>query len=105
MSLLDSLTEHVLETSEQIIKVFEEATNLIFSQNTEGEPEVESEVIGNLGDKATETDDIVGLEEDLGDNVDAESPLSGIAEGVLGDIFQDQVGDTRFICWGLHVSL
>jgi len=90
MSLLNSIYEHVIETSEQVIKVVDEATSLVFGQDTVEEPTIGRESFGNADN--IEADVMDDWEQELEDNMNAESPLKGIADGVLGDIFKDQIG-------------
>jgi len=90
MSLLNSIYEHVIETSEQMIRVVDEATSLVFGQDTVEEPTIGRESFGNADN--IEADVMDDWEQELEDNMHAESPLKGIADGVLGDIFKDQIG-------------
>lgn len=86
MSLLNSITDHVIETSEQMIKVVEQANSIMFGQD----------MAENLNSGSGTFERSAGIETDvmdeLGDSVNAESPLLGIADGVMGDIFKDQIG-------------
>lgn len=90
MSLLNSVYEHVIETSEQMIKVVEEAHSLVFGEDTVEEQTVGRESFGT--DDNIEADVMDDWEEELENNMNAESPLKGIADGVLSDIFKDQIG-------------
>jgi len=85
MSLFNAITDHVIETSEQMIKVVEQAHSLMFTQDVEENPSAGSETFES-GD-GIETN----VMDELEDNMNEKSPLLGIADGVIGDIFKDQV--------------
>jgi len=79
MSIFDSITDYLVETSDQIIKVVEEVTELTFKADS-----AEDDGGGSGGEFGDEMDEA----EDLFD----ESPLAGIADGVVKDIFKNQSG-------------
>jgi hypothetical protein len=88
MSLLNKLNDFVVETSEQAVKVVEEGTSLLFKDGVD-----DGGANNDLGNDKLHTgtidmDEPSFSEEDL----NFESPLNGIADGVLGDILQKQVG-------------
>jgi len=93
MSLFEKLSEYVLETSEQIIKVIEEGTALITAPaqgNDDGAGTLPpmGAFDGEAGEGLNEFPDFDGASADF---MNAESPLNGIAEGVLNDIMKNQV--------------
>ena len=88
MSLLKKLSDFVIETSEQAVKVFEEGTSLFL----QGDGIEDTSSITNDHDHAYTYSDTINTDSPPSpdDLLNFESPLNGIADGVLGDIFQKQ---------------
>jgi len=88
MSLLEKLSDFVIETSEQAVKVFEEGTSLFL----QGDGIEDTSSITNDHDHAYTYSDTINTDSPPSpdDLLNFESPLNGIADGVLGDIFQKQ---------------
>jgi hypothetical protein len=95
--MFEKLTNFVVETSEQAVKVVEEGAAILMGLD-QGNDEASSSSNGDtLRDTQTgsydtegyeDFSDLEGLPEDF---LNEESPLNGIAENVLSDIMKNQV--------------
>jgi hypothetical protein len=94
--MFEKISNFVVETSEQAVKVVEEGTAILMGHD-HGNYETSSSTEHISGDtQAANYDtedygdfsDLEGLPDDF---LNQESPLNGIAENVLGDIMRNQV--------------
>ena len=87
MSMLHNLKEHLIETSEQMIKVVEEGGSILLGLSGEANEGATT----STGQSSRTVDDPIDIFDDEQDIMNMNSPLNGIAEGVLGDIMKNQV--------------
>ena len=93
-SIFNSISDKVLETSEQILKTLEEAQEILFrddsmlSESNEGGGNGGSDSDGWGGSFTNQEDFEMGSDQG---HFDTPSPLEGIANNVMGDIMKSQV--------------
>lgn len=102
MSFFNSLTDHLIDTSERLIKVVEEGSTILLG-GTLSQPQDNDATTTTAGQSysaptgaSPDMEDLDGILSDelKQEYMNMDSPLNGIADGVLGDIMRNQATPT-----------
>jgi len=88
MSVFQKLSDFVVETSEQALKVFEEGSAILMSGDS---PNNNDGSTGGFNGNTDAQDNSNFIDELPDEYLENESPLNGLAENVLSDIMKNQV--------------
>jgi len=107
MSFFNSLTDHLIDTSERLIKVVEEGSTILLGGTLSQPQDNDATTAGTASTQYSAPtgaspesmegmDDLDGiLSDELKEEyMNMDSPLNGIADGVLGDIMRNQATPT-----------
>ena len=89
MSVFQKLSDFVVETSEQALKIFEEGSAILMSGDSPNNNDGGS--TGGFNGKTDAQDNSNFIDELPDDYLESDSPLNGLAENVLSDIMKNQV--------------